>query len=256
MLARPADWMPKLASIAREVCLRRQKAVVLISRQGGYRAMLAHMQQAAAAAVPPFTVASGEQLAQFNAPSNARGEVLSVLVVDSSQFGEGTSFLNVRWLYLADVPGTAAAFQQQCGRVSRMFGHSGLPAEERSVSFSFFLGYILFIMFSFSFRVLFICFFVILFESSIYLFCAFSLFSFILYFIFCLFLLHFCYSVSFYKLSFVFLFMFLVYLCHKTHEQAQQLTNKERSVSLVMPIAVLPGWVLRAAQVRADDSRA
>jgi len=134
MLGDATNWMPKLAAIAAAVCHRREKAAILISRQGGYSAMVACMRQAAAQASPPFGVATGLKLAEFNAPSNARGQSHLVLVADSGQFCEGASFRNVRWLYLGDVPDTAGSWQQQCGRVARMFGHHDLPAAERSVT--------------------------------------------------------------------------------------------------------------------------
>lgn len=95
--------------------------------------MLACMQEMATREVPPFGVATGEQLAEFNAVQNARGVVFRVLVADSGQFSEGTSFRAVRRLYIADVPTSAAMFQQQCGRVSRMFGHGDLSPDERLV---------------------------------------------------------------------------------------------------------------------------
>eukprot|EP00747_Dinoflagellata_sp_TGD_P178780 gnl/TRDRNA2_/TRDRNA2_28381_c1_seq1.p1 gnl/TRDRNA2_/TRDRNA2_28381_c1~~gnl/TRDRNA2_/TRDRNA2_28381_c1_seq1.p1 ORF type:complete len:547 (+),score=98.19 gnl/TRDRNA2_/TRDRNA2_28381_c1_seq1:1-1641(+) len=126
--------MPKLRAIATAVARRREKAAVLVSRQGGYMAMLAIMQQAAAESVPPFAVATGERLAEFNAVGNTRGEDLLVLVADSAEFSEGVSFHAVRRLYLAEVPLSASTFQQQCGRVARMFGHHALPLEERSVA--------------------------------------------------------------------------------------------------------------------------
>merc|ERR1719456_526844 len=126
--------MPKLAAIASMVGQRREKAVIMISRQGGYVAMLALMKHVATQATPPFGVATGEQRSEFNAATNSRGESFLVLVADSGQFSEGTSFFAVRRLYLAEVPTTACELQQRCGRVARMFGHHALPPEERAVS--------------------------------------------------------------------------------------------------------------------------
>jgi hypothetical protein len=134
MLSRPGDWMPKLAAIASMVGERREKAVIMISRQGGYVAMVALMKHVGAQAEPPFGVATGDQCSEFNAATNSRGESLLVLVADSGKFSEGTSFYAARRLYLAEIPGTACEFQQRCGRVARMFGHHDLPPEERAVT--------------------------------------------------------------------------------------------------------------------------
>jgi len=135
VLRRPVNWMPKLAAIAAAVCRRREKSVILISRQGGYKAMLALLQRHAARAEHPFVVDSAETgLVEFSAPANTHGERILVLVADSGKFSEGTSFHAVRRLYLADVPETALALQQQCGRVARMFGHQHLPPEKQTVA--------------------------------------------------------------------------------------------------------------------------
>ncbi|CAK0890919.1 unnamed protein product, partial [Prorocentrum cordatum] len=133
MLQRPRDWMPKLATIAAAIARRREKAAVLVSRQGGYAAMLACMRQVAARASPPFSVVGGDRLADFNDVANSRGDQIRALVADSNQFSEGVSFRAVRRLYLADVPHSACALRQQCGRVARMFGHHDLRPEERAV---------------------------------------------------------------------------------------------------------------------------
>eukprot|EP00927_Polykrikos_kofoidii_P070853 TRINITY_DN67231_c0_g1_i1.p1 TRINITY_DN67231_c0_g1~~TRINITY_DN67231_c0_g1_i1.p1 ORF type:complete len:1171 (-),score=216.39 TRINITY_DN67231_c0_g1_i1:663-3953(-) len=134
MLTKPGEWMPKFAAIANAVVQRREKAAVLVSRQGGYAAMLAYMRQVGAEASPPIRVASTDRLAEFNASSNAHGEAYMVLIADAAQFSEGSSFRAVRRLYLADIPSSAVTFQQQVGRAARMFGHHDLPLEDRSLT--------------------------------------------------------------------------------------------------------------------------
>jgi len=86
MLEQPQHHMPKLAAIAAAICRRREKSAVIISRQGGYIAMVACMRQAAERASPPFGVATGEELSEFNDPSNSRGEVLLVLIASLRSF--------------------------------------------------------------------------------------------------------------------------------------------------------------------------
>lgn len=96
--------------------------------------MVACLEEAAAKASPPFQVATGTELAEFNAKTNTRGEEFLALVVDSVSFSESVSFREVRRLYLGDVPTSASSWQQQCGRASRMFGHHRLDPEERDVT--------------------------------------------------------------------------------------------------------------------------
>eukprot|EP00929_Paragymnodinium_shiwhaense_P052198 TRINITY_DN26150_c0_g1_i1.p1 TRINITY_DN26150_c0_g1~~TRINITY_DN26150_c0_g1_i1.p1 ORF type:complete len:1206 (-),score=318.92 TRINITY_DN26150_c0_g1_i1:652-4227(-) len=133
VLENPLGCAPKLQGVAVEVVRCRQKSLVLISRGSGYRAMLDIMRQAAAAAQPPFEVASIEQLAEFNSSENLRGDRLLCMVADAAQCSEGISFNAVRRLHLVDVPDTPTIFAQQCGRASRMLGHSGLRPEEQTV---------------------------------------------------------------------------------------------------------------------------
>eukprot|EP00439_Symbiodinium_sp_Y106_P022355 s8867_g2.t1 len=93
ILANPDDCCPKLLAIAEAVASSPLKAVIMIARTSGYTAE------------PPFSVATINELSEFNHCSNLRGEVFRVLVADSMQCSEGVSFLSVRRTFLADVPG-------------------------------------------------------------------------------------------------------------------------------------------------------
>ncbi|CAE7944868.1 unnamed protein product, partial [Symbiodinium sp. KB8] len=115
------------------------KAVIMIARTSGYTVMLELMKHMAAKAEPPFSVATINELSEFNHCSNLRGEVFRVLVADSMQCSEGVSFLSVRRTFLADVPVSPSGFIQQCGRAIRMYGHRGLPAEEQTVTTQLFV---------------------------------------------------------------------------------------------------------------------
>lgn len=129
----PADCCPKLQAIAAEVAAHQEKALVLISKQSGYVVMLELMRRVAACSNPPFTVATIDELTEFNHVSNLRGQKFRVLVADASQCSEGVSFLAVRRVFLSDVPTSPSQMIQQCGRSIRMFGHQGLPEEEQVV---------------------------------------------------------------------------------------------------------------------------
>lgn len=134
LLSNPRSYAPKFQAVAEAVARRRLKSLVLVSRGTGYRAALDVVQQVAATSTPPFAVASMDQLAEFNAADNLRGERLLCLVADAFQCSEGISFNAVRMLHLVDVPTSPTELAQQCGRANRMFGHAGLDEHEQTVS--------------------------------------------------------------------------------------------------------------------------
>ena len=74
-----------------------------------------------------------KRLAEFNAPDNARGEKMRILVADADKYSEGVTFENVRELILAGVPETHGMLQQRLGRILRMCKHDILPEDERNV---------------------------------------------------------------------------------------------------------------------------
>ncbi|CAE7356075.1 NPH1 [Symbiodinium natans] len=139
ILANPDDCCPKLLAIAEAVAASPLKAVIMIARTSGYTVMLELMKHLAAKSEVPFSVATINELSEFNHCSNLRGEVFRVLVADSMQCSEGVSFLSVRRTYLADVPVSPSGFIQQCGRAIRMYGHRGLPADEQTVTTQLFV---------------------------------------------------------------------------------------------------------------------
>eukprot|EP00930_Biecheleria_cincta_P096577 TRINITY_DN88400_c0_g1_i1.p1 TRINITY_DN88400_c0_g1~~TRINITY_DN88400_c0_g1_i1.p1 ORF type:complete len:2469 (+),score=622.90 TRINITY_DN88400_c0_g1_i1:85-7491(+) len=134
ILAYPEDCCPKLLAVANAVASSPEKAIVMIARTSGYTVMLELMRKIAAQTTPSFSVATMNELSEFNHSSNLRGEVFRVLVADSLQCSEGVSFLAVRRTFLADVPVTPSTFIQQCGRAIRMYGHRGLPDNEQTVT--------------------------------------------------------------------------------------------------------------------------
>ncbi|CAE8713294.1 unnamed protein product [Polarella glacialis] len=109
VLADMAGCAPKLHAIAKDIAENSEKALVLVARSSGLEALLAHLQELASSGGQAFGVATMEELAEFNAPSNVRGEQYRVLVADAAQCSEGVSFFAVRRVHLADVPVTPSA---------------------------------------------------------------------------------------------------------------------------------------------------
>jgi hypothetical protein len=134
ILQRMEECAPKFHAIGVAVQTSPAKTLILVARKSGYGALLAHLHRVGQRSNPRFTVASIDQLAEFNAPSNLRGERFRMLVADAAQCSEGVSFFAVRRVLLADVPNSPGQLVQQCGRAIRMFGHHGLPEEEQTVT--------------------------------------------------------------------------------------------------------------------------
>mmetsp|Transcript_118857 Transcript_118857/g.341301 ORF Transcript_118857/g.341301 Transcript_118857/m.341301 type:complete len:1319 (+) Transcript_118857:145-4101(+) len=127
---------PKLHAIANDIVADSSKALVLVARHSGMDALIAHLRRLASPSDGParFGVATMDELAAFNSTANLRGELYRVLIADSTQCGEGVSFFAVRRVILADVPASPSSFVQAVGRSIRMYGHSGLPEDERTVT--------------------------------------------------------------------------------------------------------------------------
>jgi len=127
---------PKIFAIARDVAADKSKTLVLIARHSGMDTLIDQLRKLASpeGGQQSFGVATMDELAAFNSKANLRGELYRVLVADSTQCGEGVSFFSVRRVMLADVPTSPSALVQAVGRSIRMYGHDGLPEEERTVT--------------------------------------------------------------------------------------------------------------------------
>jgi len=134
VLANFESCAPKLYAIAKDVAAEPTKALVLVARNTGMGAFLAHLREVAEKSDPPFGVATMDELATFNSAENLRGGIFRVMVADAMQCSEGVSFFAVRRLMLADVPLNPSALVQSVGRAIRMYGHRGLPVEEQTVT--------------------------------------------------------------------------------------------------------------------------
>lgn len=132
------DSRPKFGpviSAAVAAANKREKSLVMIRRQTGYKAMLALMKETADQHC--FGVAEYEHMADFNHSSNLHGQNFMVMVLEAEKGGEGIEFAAVRHAIYVDVPEGLSVYKQRCGRVVRCGSHSGLPETDRSVRFMF-----------------------------------------------------------------------------------------------------------------------
>lgn len=124
---------PKMHAVIKSIVKHKQKAVVMIAREQGYKIMLEVLQRAGKKS--HFRVATLEDLHDFNDPrKNLRGERFRVMIAETSQAGEGVSFKHVRRIYLVDVPFRHSDLVQRTSRCVRMGGHADLPPEERTIA--------------------------------------------------------------------------------------------------------------------------
>jgi len=127
------DHAPKMHAIIKSVQKNQEKAVVMISREMGYRTFCEVMRRAGKKA--GFKMATLDELSDFNDPKrNLRGERFRVLVAETSQAGEGVQFKHVRRVYLLDVPLRHSDLIQRTSRCVRLGGHADLPTEERTIA--------------------------------------------------------------------------------------------------------------------------
>lgn len=133
LLANVKDHAPKFHAIAKSVVKGKEKAVVMLTREMGYKVLLEVLRKTGKN--KGFKVATLDELSDFNDPKrNLRGERFRIMVVESSQAGEGVQFKHVRRLYLVDVPLRHSDVVQRASRCVRMGGHAELPVEERQLA--------------------------------------------------------------------------------------------------------------------------
>ncbi|CAE8707834.1 unnamed protein product [Polarella glacialis] len=127
------DHAPKFYAVAKSVSKSTEKAVVMLTREMGYRTFLEVMRKTGKK--KGFKVATMDELGDFNdGKRNLRGERFRVMVAETSQAGEGVQFRNVRRLYLVDVPARHSDLVQRASRCVRLGGHGELPVAERELA--------------------------------------------------------------------------------------------------------------------------
>lgn len=133
LLANVKDHAPKFYGVAKAIAKAKEKAVIMLSRQSGYKVLLEILRKTGRK--HGFKVATLQELSDFNdARRNLRGERFRVLVAETSQAGEGIQFKHVRRLHLVEVPARHSDLVQRASRCVRMGGHEGLPPEERELA--------------------------------------------------------------------------------------------------------------------------
>lgn len=126
-------YVPKMHAVARAIVKNKEKTVVMLTREMGFRVMLELLRKTAKKA--GFRVATMTELSDFNDPRrNLRGERFRVLLAETSQAGEGVSFHHVRRVHLLDVPLRHSDLVQRVSRCVRLGGHKDLPPEERTIT--------------------------------------------------------------------------------------------------------------------------
>lgn len=133
LLSNVKDFAPKFYGVAKSIAKNKEKAVVMLSRQTGYKALLEILQKTGKKR--GFKVATLKELSDFNdGKRNLRGERFRVMVAETSQAGEGIQFKHVRRLHLVEVPARHSELVQRASRCVRMGGHEGLPPKERELA--------------------------------------------------------------------------------------------------------------------------
>ncbi|CAK9058882.1 unnamed protein product [Durusdinium trenchii] len=119
------DYAPKFYGVAKAIAKNKEKAVVMLSRQTGYKALLEILQKTGKKR--GFKVATLKELSDFNdARRNLRGERFRVMLAETSQAGEGIQFKHVRRLHLVEVPVRHSELVQRASRCVRMGGHEAV----------------------------------------------------------------------------------------------------------------------------------
>jgi hypothetical protein len=149
----PADAGSKFHRIVQDVMSSREKTLVIVHRENGFRALQGMFEDAGMNPFGPAcnahcwaslfekpTARDERTLAAFNDPENRRGENMRVMMVDAKFYSEGVSFKDVRRVVLADVPPDWAAYKQRLGRALRFCGHKNLPLSEWFVDVTMYLG--------------------------------------------------------------------------------------------------------------------
>jgi len=127
------DHAPKMYAVAKSIAKHKEKAVVLLTREMGFKTMVEVLRRTGKK--QGFKVATLEELGDFNdARRNLRGERFRVLCAETSQAGEGVQFKHVRRIYLVDVPLRHSELVQRTSRCVRLGGHGDLPEEERELA--------------------------------------------------------------------------------------------------------------------------
>jgi len=130
----PEHWSLKFYKIVKDVNKHNKKTLILCNRAAGFKGLVKAFQTFSNKKFNfAYDLKDSVKIARFSKKDNKEGKVVQVMIADSSQFGEGVSFLGVRQLYIVNPPMNYASFRQLQGRVLRACGHHNLPKSSRTV---------------------------------------------------------------------------------------------------------------------------
>lgn len=132
----PKHWSVKFHEIIKSVnkLPNNKKTLILCNRAAGFKGLVKAFQTFGNKKFNfAYDLKDSVKIARFSKKDNKEGKVVQVMIADSSQFGEGVSFLGVRQLYIVNPPLNYASFRQLQGRVLRACGHHNLSKSNRTV---------------------------------------------------------------------------------------------------------------------------
>lgn len=146
----PKKWATKMYHVIKDIEKHKQKSLILIHRRAGFKGLVLAFKLISKADMFPnctfcFTKAydkeDSKNIKEFSKPNNLNGNKIKIFIADSSQFGEGVSFLGVRQLYLFNPALNFSEYLQLRGRVIRACAsHNDLPREKRDVTINICIG--------------------------------------------------------------------------------------------------------------------
>ena len=157
LASKGASVASKLHRIAMDIKDGKSKTAILMHRRNGAQVLHAMLEAHGVKAGIMFLEENNKEAAKrvddvrnaFNAPDNARGEKMQALVLDSRDYSEGVSLLNVRELILADLSPylidkggqpSWGRMKQRIGRALRMCSHASLRPDERTLKLSLYVA--------------------------------------------------------------------------------------------------------------------
>lgn len=146
----PKRWATKMYQVIKDVEKHKQKTLILIHRRAGFKGLVKAFELVSKAKMFPdcefcflkaYDKADSKNIKEFSKKDNLKGQKIKVFIADSSQFGEGVSFLGVRQLYLFNPSLNYSEYLQLRGRVIRACSsHNDLPSNEREVNINICIG--------------------------------------------------------------------------------------------------------------------
>lgn len=147
----PEKWASKMYHVIKDIEKHKQKSLILIHRRAGFKGLVKAFELISSSNLFPncdfscFSKAydknDSKNIKEFSKTNNLKGEKIKIFIADSSQFGEGVSFLGVRQLYLFNPSLNYSEYLQLRGRTIRACSsHHSLPPKQRKVNINICIG--------------------------------------------------------------------------------------------------------------------